>query len=122
MCAFRFLSQKGAGVGGWSIRWSTCGMGNRRRLEFVLESFANQGDKLAFPFCRGVGSWSEPSHGWATTVASLGTRSIHAEAWIKIAMITLWCEGSPEHSQTGSQSKWSYIDLTGQTFKHGIRV
>ena len=62
-------------------------------------------DKLAFPFCRGVGSWSEPSHGWATTVASLGTGSIHAEAWIKIAMITLWCEGSPEHSQTGSKFK-----------------
>src|SRR5580693_2601689 len=46
--------------------------GRRRRLSLCSISFANQGDRLAFPFCHGVGSWSEPSHGWATTVASLG--------------------------------------------------
>ena len=51
--------------------------GRRRWLSLCSISFANQRDRLAFPFCHGVGSWSEPSHGWATTVASLGTtRSI----------------------------------------------
>src|SRR6202163_5099840 len=48
--------------------------GRRRRLSLCSISFANQGDRLAFPFCHGVGSWSEPSHGWAITVASLGLR------------------------------------------------
>src|SRR5271165_331734 len=40
--------------------------GRRRRLSFCSISFANQRDRLAFPFCHGVGSWSEPSHGWST--------------------------------------------------------
>ena len=44
-------------------------------------SLADQRDGLAFPSCHGVGSWSEPSHGWAITVARLGiTRSVHASA------------------------------------------
>jgi hypothetical protein len=37
--------------------------------------------RLASPLCHGVGSRSEPSHGWATTVASLETtRSVRARA------------------------------------------
>jgi hypothetical protein len=44
-------------------------------------SLADQRDGLASLSCHGVGSWSEPSHGWATTVAWLGiTTSVHASA------------------------------------------
>src|SRR5271165_1554593 len=78
-CRTAFLGWRGCGRMEYTLvdLWN----GQRRRLGLCSISFANQRDRLASPFCHGVGSWSEPSHGWATTVASLGTtRSIHARA------------------------------------------
>src|SRR5580692_9553420 len=75
------LSTAGAGVGGWSIRWSTCGMGGEDGSVCARYRLQTKGTDWLFRFAMALDRGANPSHGWATTLASLGTtRSIHARA------------------------------------------